>query len=330
MLVIENEGPQEPYRRKLERRRANWEHDLGDRLHVNVANWASFRLDTADDAQRLNEECERLQIELVLADPLDSLGMEGEGSPSEVRAMVDLMKQAGFGTRSGWLVVHHPGKTQHADLVDQASGAWGPKPDLMLLLEKLDGNRARLSFPKTRWATAERPPVILAFVPDTEAFAFVAEEGGEERDLFAEVKKFLAANPLRIVKEIAAPKNADPPGIGASESAIRKVLKDNPDEFDMVTGEDALAAGRESSRAQLWLQSSGSNSVDSVGEFLGEGDNRVAPLPVRGGELCPTPAAPTTDLKAELRPHPAGVDDPVADADRIAAKYKRPDRKDGT
>ena len=83
--------------------------------------------------------------------------------------MVDLMKQAGFGALSGWLVVHHPGKTQHADLVDQASGAWGPKPDLLLLLERLDGDRARLSFPKTRWATSGRLPSILAFDSEVEA-----------------------------------------------------------------------------------------------------------------------------------------------------------------
>jgi len=316
-LVIENEGPQEPYRRKLERRRAEWPHDLGDRLHLNVASWASFRLDASGGAQRLREECERLAIELVLADPLDSFGMEGEGTPSEVRRMVDLMRQAGFGTLSGWVAAHHPGKTQHADLVDQASGAWGPKPDLLLLLERLDGNRARLSFPKTRWATSERLPVILAFDPDTSAFEFVAEEGGEERDLVGELRDYLDAHPLRTTTDLAKPR---PDGIGANKDAIRDALEANPELFDSITGEAAQTAGR-SPRAVLWLLARGSEPVEPVGDLPGgsAASSEVGRDPV--GVSTPSQLTLTEPVATGSPP------EPVAEADRIAAKYKRPNPK---
>jgi hypothetical protein len=265
-MIVENEGPREMFRRKLERKLEAWPHELGDRLHVHTLNWAAARLDNPEQLHRLNRACDDLGIELVIADPLDSFGMEGEGAPSETRKMMALFKAAGLGTSRAWLVLHHPRKANDVEAVDSASGAWGGRPDLMLLLEKLGGNRARLSFPKARWAGREREPFILEFAPETESFAFICE-GPEERDLAAEVEQFLELHPLRTVKEIAAKPDA---GIGANEAAVRELLRDNPERFDSITGGAAKAAGRQPS-AVLWKVIQGSRSPGSPGAFPEEG-----------------------------------------------------------
>jgi AAA domain/Bifunctional DNA primase/polymerase, N-terminal len=129
VLLLENEGPREMFRRKLERRLASWEHELDGRLHVHVQSWAGFKLEDAGVAE-LNRACDELGIDLVIGDPLDSLGMEGEGSPSEARRMVDRLKAAGLAALRAWLLLHHTRKANDVDAVDAASGDWGGRPDL--------------------------------------------------------------------------------------------------------------------------------------------------------------------------------------------------------
>jgi len=66
-------------------------------------NWGHARLDVPEFVERLNEFCTECEIDVVIGDPLDSLGMDGEGSPSETRTMVDRFKQAGlFLSAPGW------------------------------------------------------------------------------------------------------------------------------------------------------------------------------------------------------------------------------------
>ena len=136
--------------------------------------------------------------------------------------MVDRLKAAGLAERRAWLLLHHPRKANDVDAVDAASGDWGGRPDLILKLDKLDGNRARLAFPKVRWGGRERAGHILAFDPDTGAFEFVAEEGAEQRDLAAEVETFLDAHPLRTAKEIAARRRRRRERAGRARRARRR------------------------------------------------------------------------------------------------------------
>jgi hypothetical protein len=50
------------------------------------------------------------------------------------------------------------------------------------MLAKKDGNRTRLSYPKTRWCHGTVPAAILAFDPNTETFTAVATEDTQVRD----------------------------------------------------------------------------------------------------------------------------------------------------
>ena len=165
VLLIENEGPQEPFRRKLERKFESWPHEIEGLVAVYAQNWGHARLDLPEFVERLNAYCEDHEIDLVIGDPLDSLGMDGEGSPSETRAMVDRFKSAGLFTERAWLLPHHSRKESVDDAVDEASGAWGGRPDAMLALEKRSDNQARLSFSKVRWEARERKPYLLELRP---------------------------------------------------------------------------------------------------------------------------------------------------------------------
>jgi hypothetical protein len=245
-LLVENEGPREPFRRKLEIKRELWPHEIAGAVFVQTFNWGGFTL--ADDVhvKALRAFIEREQIDLVMGDPLDSLGIEGVGSPEDTRKFMQRLGEAGLFQDVAFWLLHHPHKREADDELDEASGAWGGKPDTMLKLTKLEGNRARLSFPKLRWSRrGTRKALILAFDPDTEAFSVVGEEQDEEREYLAEIIALLEDGKHRTAKEIAAPK---PTGIGANDSTVKELLDQHPDVFRSCNGGDV---GR-SKLATVW------------------------------------------------------------------------------
>jgi len=261
VLFIENEGPREPFRRKLERKLEDWSHEIEGAMYVYDETWGHARLDTPEFVSRLNEFCADKEIDLLIGDPLDSLGMEGEGTPSETRAMVDRFKQAGLFSERAWLVPHHSRKESVQDAVDEAAGAWGGRPDAMLALEKRKDNQARLTFAKVRWQGRERGAYLLDFDPDTEMFTFIKEEEGEERDYVVDVETFLDGKSPKTSREIAT-------AISASRDKVEEALNAHPDRFDSLTGEAAKAAGRRGN-AVLWELASGQKPVQPEG-FFGE------------------------------------------------------------
>jgi RecA-family ATPase len=262
VLFIENEGPREPFRRKLERKLEDWPHEIEGAMYVYDETWGHARLDVPDFVSRLNQFCTEKAIDLVIGDPLDSLGMEGEGTPSETRAMVDRFKQAGLFSERAWFVPHHSRKESVQDAVDEAAGAWSGRPDAMLALEKRKENQARLAFAKVRWQGRERGAYLLDFDPDTETFTFVKEEEGEERDYVVDVEAFLEGKPPKTSREIAT-------AISASRDKVEEALSAHPDRFDSLTGEAAKAAGRRAN-AVLWELASGQKPVQPEGFFGGE------------------------------------------------------------
>jgi hypothetical protein len=148
------------------------------------------------------------------------------------------------------------------DAVDEASGAWGGRPDAMLALEKKAGDQARLSFSKVRWQARERRPYLLDFDPETESFTFVTEEEAEERDYAVEAEEHLDETPHRTAKEIAA-------AIGASEDKVKEALEGHPGRFRKRTGDEAKAIGRHPS-AHVWEVHSPQNAPDAPPFSQGE------------------------------------------------------------
>jgi hypothetical protein len=162
-----------------------------------------------------------------------------------------------------WWLLAHARKEGASDELDEISGAWGGRPDTLLMLDKRDGNRARLSFPKIRWSRrGSRNAYILAFDPDTETFNVAAEEG-DERDYIAEIEQLLGDGAWRTAREIAAPKDD---GIGANADTVKDTFETHPDHFVSVNGKDV---GR-SPRATVWQLTRASESVESVTDFRTE------------------------------------------------------------
>ena len=289
VLFIENEGPREPFRLKLERRRATWPHELTGAISVYDEDWGMARLDDESFVARLCDYCASEQIDLVIGDPLDSLGMEGEGSPSETREMVDRFKAAGLFSTTAWWLPHHSRKEKVDDAIDEASGAWGGRPDVMLVLERQPGDRARLSFPKIRYGRRDGFAYILGFDPDTKGFEYIDEASDRgARDYGEEITELLEERPYLTCKEIAAPRDSESPGIGASEDKVSEALEaGEADQFRSLTGEDAKAVGRHPN-ATVWCLRSRHDADDADTCDEGErGEGLRSAFPLKGAEHSP-------------------------------------------
>jgi hypothetical protein len=250
ILLIENEGPEDLFAAKLEARLATFPHELDGRLDVCVFEWGGFNL--AEDLQRdrLAHEIVENGYDLVFGDPLDSLGIEGVGSPEDTRRFLELMKRTGLNRTCAWWLNTHPRKEETKEALNEISGAWGGKPDSVLLLRMLKDDRTQVRFPKLRWAKrGKRPAILLGFDAETEGFHYLGEESEEERDYVAEIRALLSDGKWRIVKEIAATENAG--GIGANADRVKAELEQHPELFEARTGAEAKALGR-SARATVW------------------------------------------------------------------------------
>jgi hypothetical protein len=184
VLIAENEGPREPFRQKLAIKRQLWQHEILGEIFIYVEDWGSLLL-SPDSILRLRRFIEEHQMDLVIGDPLDSVGIRGVGSPEDTREFCKLLVAAGLTRDVAFWLLHHPRKADADDELDEVSGAWGGRVgraggagawggrvDTLLKLDKLDGSRARLSFPKVRWSRrGSRPALILGFDPETEGFA---------------------------------------------------------------------------------------------------------------------------------------------------------------
>jgi putative DNA primase/helicase len=261
VLLIENEGPEELFAEKLEQRLASFPHELRAPLDVCRFDWGGFSLADDEHRSRLVEEIAARGYDVVFGDPLDSLGIEGVGSPEDTRKFLALMKETGLNKTVGWWLNTHPRKEKTSEALDEIAGAWGGKPDSVLLLRMLEDDRTQIRFPKLRWAKrGRRPPMLLGFDPDTEAFTYIGEQSDEERDYLAEVVDLLSDGKWRTPKEIAKPK---PEGIGANVDTVKTLLEEHVDLFESRTGEAAKAIGRSPS-ATVWQLAEANDSTSEV------------------------------------------------------------------
>jgi hypothetical protein len=267
VLLIENEGPEQMFSDKLEARLESFPHELKARVDVCTLDWGGFSLADNTMRDRLRQEIAEHEYDLVFGDPLDSLGIEGVGSPEDTRKFLKLMKETGLNKSTAYWLNTHPRKEETKEAINEISGAWGGKPDAILLLRMLADDRTLIRYPKLRWAKrGRRPSTLHAFNPDTEAFSYLGEVSEDERNHLAEIVELFADGEWRTAKEISAPADGD--GIGANIDVIKKVLKANPDTFESRTGAGAKALGR-SSTATLWQVTQPPESPESPSLFTG-------------------------------------------------------------
>jgi hypothetical protein len=184
IALIENEGPQEMFRVKLDDKLERFPHDirqLGGALLIQTWRWGSFSFADQDANTKARLELDQAQVDLVIGDPLSSLGPAGVGSPADTRDFVACLRPLGLGTTRAFFFLHHfrerVDKTE--DELARISGAWGGHLDTLLTLTSTHSDdQARLAYPKLRWARKRPPnPVILGRIWNTMSFVAIAEEG---------------------------------------------------------------------------------------------------------------------------------------------------------
>jgi len=307
VLIVENEGPREQFRRKIAAKLARWPHELAGDLWIQTWRWGSFSILDEEAATRLGSFCEERAVDLIVGDPLGTLGIEGVGSPEDTRNFVARLRPLGLTENRTFMLLAHFRKDKAADEIDQLSGAWGPHLDSLLVVKAGRRDQLRLSFPKLRWAASAHKPKILDLVRATQGFEFAHEEG-DPRAVLRDVEEYLERTHAKgqTSREIAK-------AIGVKHDDVLSILKGNDHLFIAFTGEGAKERGRASS-ATVWelFPELGTPGTPSAKALQTGGVDGVPEVPssVRGGteEGTPPPVGPAQPgLSAALRPEPTEV-----------------------
>lgn len=199
---IENEGPREEFRRKLERKHAAWKGRIKrGRLLVFDRPWSKFDLRRDEHRSELARVVAEHDVDLLIVGPLHRLGMEGGGTPDEVRAFTALIEavQERCLRPVLFVVIHHDNRA------GQVSGAWEGVPDLLVHVQGQGNGRLRVFWQKARWSAALHATGLNLAWAEGEGFA-VEEKPELDEEAIAEA----------IVAAIS-----DEPGIGWTKVAER-------------------------------------------------------------------------------------------------------------
>lgn len=181
--IIENEGPQEMFKSKVQDKLERFPHsirDAGGEILIHTLHWGAFSFADRALVERARKELDEHEVDLIVGDPLASLGLEGVGSPAETMAFIQQLRPLGLGTSRAFLFLHHfrerAEKTD--DEMSRISGAWGGHLDTLITLSATGKpDHARFNYAKLRWNRGvEVGPVILGRVFNTRSFEALAEE----------------------------------------------------------------------------------------------------------------------------------------------------------
>jgi AAA domain len=173
VALVESEGPRPLFRAKLRRKLAAWHGTLPtEGLFVLEQPWGELRFTDEDHRARLAAALREHAIELVIAGPLTSLGMDVAGTLQEVRdfaALVDDVRSRAERPVT-FLLVHHENKG------GRVSGAWEGVGDTLLHVQSSGHGRARLFVQKARWASEWHAKTLHLLW--AEGDSFVVDETG--------------------------------------------------------------------------------------------------------------------------------------------------------
>lgn len=317
VLLIENEGPRPLFRDKLRRKRDAWKGSpVEDRIRVLERPWAQFTFASEQWRAELAAQIVEYRIELLIAGPLNKLGMDTAGTLAEVNAFMayirDLRRQLSEQHRLAVELAHHENKG------GAVSGAWEGAGDTLLHAEVAGNGHTILFVQKARWDTTRHQTTLKLAWTEGEGFEL---EG--DRDYLVDVRALLDEPGWLTMKEIATPK--DKGGAGAGEAAVQEVFDGHPDVFEMRTGEAAKALGRLQS-ARLWGLRSGPNAPNADHAFQGGGESVSASASaLKDADTPKAPPTPPLDSASELQRTPTQADaefhhDFDAELERLRAK----------
>jgi len=228
VLVLENEGPRPLFRDKLKRKLAGWTGSpLQGRLTIIENPWGSISFTDPTWQTALAKEIRDSEIDVVIAGPVNRLGMDEAGTLQQVRdflrAVHEIRKKSG--RPLAVILVHHENKG------GSVSGAWEGAGDTLLHVENHSSGKTILHIQKARWSSIRHGTKLDLSWADNDGFTVE-----DDRDYRADIKALLADGNYRTVAEIAKPRKGN--GIGARQDTVRKTLKDSPDVFIEHSGEE--------------------------------------------------------------------------------------------
>jgi len=251
VLLVENEGPRQMFRRKIERKLAGWGHALEAEVWIHTWRWGLFSLADSEARAELGAFAFDHAVDVVVGDPLGTLGAAGPGGPDETRRFVVTLLEMGL--PSAWVFVHHFRKDPTPDEVNQLSGAWAGHLDALLLVKPRRRNdEVRLSFPKLRWAEKTRPPLVLGYVANTQALELLGEEGAGELQV-RELANAMDDGGWRTPTECAK-------AAGLRRVTVEALLEGNPHLFESTEGANV---SRPRAKAVWRVVPSGGTSEDT-------------------------------------------------------------------
>ena len=150
VLVVENDGPRGPFRKKIKAKLAAWDGpDPEGRLHVLKEPWGEVNIALEEHRQALAAYIREHGIDVLLAGPIVSLGMIGGGTPDEVAAFEEHLRRLRALLDRPlvvWLI-------HHENMRGQISGAWTRVPDTLAHVTATGPGKTRLFWKKARWSS---------------------------------------------------------------------------------------------------------------------------------------------------------------------------------
>jgi hypothetical protein len=302
VLIIENEGPRPLLRRKLRRKQESWQGSpLRGRVTVFERPWGEFSFSMESWRAKLAEIVRQREVEVIIAGPLTRIGMDVGGTLPEVTAFVRLIDEVRrlCGRPLTVILIHHENKG------GQVSGAWEGAGDTLLHVQAAGNGHTIVFVQKARWDSLRTQTTIKLGWTDGEGFKL---EG--DRDYRAEIESLLSDRPWLTPRQISLPRDADPPGIGASVETVKAILNADPECFEARSGDDAKAVGRHPNATVYALRRltspSRTHKSDSPNsDFLGGAGNTSDSdsLLKRVRRMNHTPTSPdASDLDGEVTP----------------------------
>lgn len=177
VLLVENEGPQHLFKQKLQRKNTSWNHPIEGDIHIQTWRWGSFTFRDGEAIEMARAYMDECEIDLVIGDPLDTLGPAGVGSPEDTREFVRMLMPLGLTQTRSFLFLHHFRKEVSLSEINMVSGSWGGRLDTLLVLRETENrDELRLSLPKVRHGEDGRPALIIGKVRNTFSYELLAHE----------------------------------------------------------------------------------------------------------------------------------------------------------
>jgi hypothetical protein len=223
VLLIENEGPEQPFQQKLDGKLMSWEGPDGPEERISIVKrpWGSFSFASEQWRERLAAAIAEHEIDVLIGGPITAMGMEGHGTIPETRAFAALVAdvRAKSGRNFGDVLVHHTRKE------GGVSGAWEGTGDTLLELECPGAGKSILKVWKARWSSKDHMQTYgLKWAADE---SFVREEA---EDKTAAVEDLLrkAQQESERAKQTLTPEQVRLPdaGVGCSLGLAKAMLDD--------------------------------------------------------------------------------------------------------